>query len=200
LMLTDCMSRTPDAEPAPDPYRYLPEPSEANDPCLTGEPVGNTYSAGRHCGNLTVNDAKDFAPGVHVIDGGELRFNANAIVTAPGVMFYLTNGANVTMNGGATLHITAPTTGTYHGIAFFGDRTQADADQTFNGNSTSYITGALYYPTQTVRFLGNFSGQNDCMQVVASIIEYTGSATFDTDCAGTGVYQIPTPGVVSLAE
>ena len=98
------------------------------------------------------------------------------------------------------MQISAPTTGTYHGIAFFGDRTQADEDNTFNGNASSFITGALYFPSQTVRFLGNYSGQNACMQVVASIIEYTGSAEFGTDCAGTGLYQIPTPGVISLAE
>jgi hypothetical protein len=38
------------------------------------------------------------------------------------------------------------------------------------------------------------------MQVVASIIEYTGSASFGTNCSGTGLYQIPTPGLISLAE
>ena len=200
LDLTDCEEVTEYVpERTPDPYGDLPEPAEANQACAAG-PSGGVYPVGRHCGGVTINSAATFAPGIHVIDGGDLRFNANANVTGNGVMFYLTNGAKIVFNGGAHMEISAMTTGTYHGIAFFGDRTQADADNTFNGNGTSYITGALYFPSQTVRFLGNYTGQNACMQVVANIIEYTGSSEFGTDCSGTGLYQIPTPGLISLAE
>jgi hypothetical protein len=51
-----------------------------------------------------------------------------------------------------------------------------------------------------VTFTGSYSGVNGCMQVVASMIHYTGDGTFSTNCAGTGLHQIPTPGVISLAE
>jgi hypothetical protein len=115
-------------------------------------------------------------------------------------MFYLTNGARLDVHGSAHLEFSAPTSGTYHGIAFFGDRTMSYGDNTLNGNSSSSVTGALYFPSQNVRFLGNYSGSNDCLQLVASTIEYTGSASFGTDCSGSGLYQIPTPGVISLAE
>ena len=199
LTLTDCTTVSEGAEATPDPYLNLPEPDEANDPCGPG-PDASGYAAGRHCGGISVSNNVTFAPGVHVIDGGELRFNANANVTANGVMFYLTNGATIAMNGNAHMEISAMNSGTYSGIAFFGDRTQAYAVNLFNGNSTSYITGALYFPSQDVTFSGNYSGQNDCMQVVALTIEYTGSAEFGTDCSGTGLYQIPTPGVIALVE
>ncbi|MGH6682457.1 MAG: pilus assembly protein TadG-related protein, partial [Pseudolabrys sp.] len=102
--------------------------------------------------------------------------------------------------GNADMDITAPTTGTYAGLAFYGDRTQATASNTINGDSSSRITGAIYFPSQEVDFLGNFSGNNGCVQVVADTIYYTGSATFKTNCAGSGMKTISVPGSVSLVE
>ena len=45
------------------------------------------------------------APGVYVIDGGALSINSTATVNGSGVTFYLTNGATVSMNGGASVHL-----------------------------------------------------------------------------------------------
>ena len=50
------------------------------------------------------------------------------------------------------------------------------------------------------KFLGSFSGNNGCMQVIADTIYYTGSSVFKTNCAGSGMQGISVPGVVSLAE
>lgn len=62
------------------------------------------------------------------------------------------------------------------------------------------MTGAIYFPSQNVKFLGSFTGNNGCMQVIADTIYYTGSSVFKTDCTGTGMQGISVPGVVSLAE
>jgi len=198
--LTQCAAVRTGAQPTPDPYLGLPEPtSTMSEPCSAG-PVGVNYSPGRFCGGLTLNGVGHFAPGIYVIDGGDLRMNANADADGTGVMFFLTNGARLTFNGGAHMVFSAPTSGTYSGILMFGDRDTPYGDNTLNGNGTSQLTGAIYMPSQHVRFLGNFTGHNGCMQVVSLTMQYTGSSTFGTDCTGTGLYQIPTPGVVSLAE
>jgi hypothetical protein len=200
LSLTQCASVTVNVEPTPDPYATLPEPTtQMAMPCVNA-PVLGVWPPGRHCGGVAINDAQTFAPGIHVIDGGELRFNANANVTATGVMFFLTNGARMQFNGGAHLNISAQTSGTYSGIAFFGDRDTSYDSNTLNGNGSSVITGAVYMPSQHVDFSGNFSGYNNCMQLVSSTMRYTGNSTFGTNCAGTGLYQIPTPGIVALVE
>ena len=62
------------------------------------------------------------------------------------------------------------------------------------------MTGAIYFPSQDVRFLGNYGGNNGCLQVVADSIYYTGSATYHTDCTGAGMSSIQVPGSVTLVE
>jgi hypothetical protein len=198
LTLTSCTSVTTNSPYVPDPYAGVGTPSTSG-PCAAG-PSGGALSPGHFCGNLTFQNTVNLAPGVYVVDGGTLKFNANANITGSGVTFFLTNGATLDMNGGAQVNLTAPTSGPYSGLVFYGDRTQPTAVNKINGNSSSQITGAIYFPSQEVDFLGNFSGSNGCTQVVADKIYYTGSATFQTNCAGTGMASINVPGNVVLAE
>jgi len=82
----------------------------------------------------------------------------------------------------------------------FGDRTQAFDTNKLNGTNTSVMTGTLYFPSQEIDFLGNFSGQNGCMQLVADVIYYTGNGTFATDCTGYGMHNVPVAGSLALVE
>jgi Flp pilus assembly protein TadG len=198
LTLTSCASVTTNAPYVPDPYAGVPSPSLSG-PCASG-PSGGSISPGHFCGGLTFQNTVNMQPGVYVIDGGTLKMNANAVLTGSGVTFFLTNGATVQMNGGAQVTLSAPTSGAYSGLVFYGDRTQPSAVNKINGNASSTITGAIYFPSQEVDFQGNFSGANGCTQVVADKIYYTGSATFQTNCAGTGMAAINVPGNVVLVE
>lgn len=196
LTLTSCTSVTTKAPYVYDPYASLPAPSTGSCASSSGSPL----NPGTYCGGLSLSGNVTLNPGVYVISGGDLKINANANVTGTGVTFYLTNGATLQINGNATLNLTAPTSGTYSGVLFFGDRTQLTAKNTINGNATSKITGAIYFPSQEVDFLGNFSGSGGCTQVVADTIYYTGSATFSTNCSSKGIKTIPVPGSVTLVE
>lgn len=195
LVLTQCGTVTTGAPYVPDPYANVPAPPVGT--CTT--PSGSTLDQGTYCG-LTLQGTESLNPGVYVINGGTLKINAGANITGTGVTFYLTNGATVSMNGSATVTLSAPSTGAYAGLVFYGDRTQATAVNKINGNATSNITGAIYFPSQEVDFLGNFSGAGGCTQVVADTIYYTGSSTFRTDCTGTGMATIQVPGSVKLVE
>jgi hypothetical protein len=144
--------------------------------------------------------ARTLNPGVYVISGGTLKINAGANLSGSGVTFYLTNGATVQFNGNAHMNFSAPTSGTYSGMLFFGDRTMANANQTFNGDSTSRLTGALYFPSQQVTLLGNYTGANGCMQVVSDTIDVSGSTTLNGTCPGTGLQAVPIPGSIALVE
>jgi hypothetical protein len=62
------------------------------------------------------------------------------------------------------------------------------------------MTGIIYAPSQAVEFLGNFSGSNGCMRIVASTIKFTGSTTISSDCTAYGITNAPLPGTVSLVE
>ena len=198
LNLTDCASIVTSAPQSNDPYSSVPPPPIPSS--CTAPPSGTSYSPGKYCGGLSFSSTANLAPGVYVIDGGTLKINANANVIGSGVTFYLMDGATLSFNGNATLNLSAPTSGTYAGLLFYGDRTQAFATNTINGNSYSQLTGAIYFPSQQVKFLGNFGGANGCLQVVADQIYYTGSATFSSNCTGTGLGTIQVPGSVTLVE
>ncbi len=198
LAMTNCKSVVTNAPEAQDPYASVPPPPIPED-CTT-PPASGQYSPGKYCGGLSINGTANLSPGVYVIDGGTLKINANADVTGSGVMFYLTGGATLSFNGNATIDLTAATSGTYAGLLFYGDRSQANASNTINGNASSSLTGAIYFPSQAVSFLGDFSGTNGCSQVVADTIYYTGSGTFQTNCQGTGMATISVPGAVTLVE
>jgi hypothetical protein len=203
LTLTDCAAPMEDMPQAADPYDDLPEPPLPTS-CATlpgGPPhILKTISAGRYCGGLDLSGLYSLNPGVYVIDGGEFRINAGADVIGDGVTFFLTNGAEVHFNGNAEINFTAPTSGTYAGVLFYGDRDQGDANNIFNGTADSVMTGALYFPTQMVTFNGNFSGENGCLRMVARAIDLGGNANFDADCTGTGINDIPIPGPVRMVE
>jgi len=197
LTLTSCSSVKTKASYVYDPYANVPAPPVGT--CHSG-PIGSTLSADTYCGGLSLSGATTLNAGVYVINGGTLKINANANLTGTGVTFFLTNGATVQINGNSQMNLAAPTSGAYAGLLFYGDRTQATAKNTINGNATSLLTGTIYFPSQEVDFLGNFSGSSGCMQVVADTIYYTGSATFQTNCTGKGMKTIPVPGSVTLVE
>jgi Flp pilus assembly protein TadG len=197
LTLTSCKSVVSDAAYIPDPYKSLPAPTIPSN-CTNGNP--SPLTPGKYCNGLTINGTLNMTSGIYVISGGTLKINANAVLTGSNVMFYFTNGATVQMNGNATVNLSAPTSGTYSGILMYGDRTAAMATQKINGTATSVMTGALYFPTQQVQVLGNFTGANGCMQVVADEIYYSGNSSFATNCSAYGIQNISSPGTVSLVE
>ena len=192
LHLTSCGSVKNNAPYVADPFASVAAPPVGS--------CGTVSGPGTYCGGLTFQGTQNLSPGIYVVNGGTLKFNANANITGSGVTFYLTNGATLDMNGNATVNIAAPTSGTYSGLLFYGDRTQATAVNKINGDASSLLTGTLYFPSQEVEFLGNFSGAGGCTQVVADTILYTGSSQFTTNCTGSGVPSIPVSGSVALVE
>ena len=206
LHLTNCGAVVQHHPRTVDPYAGVPAPTwsgcgsaPATAPAAT---VNITNPDGVRCFNANTDfkGTVNFEPGVYVISGGELLINSGTIATGSGVMFYLTNGATLNVRGGSTSTFTAKTSGTYAGLLFFGDRTQPTAINQLNGNATSSMTGAVYFPSQHVEFLGNYTGTNGCMQVVADTIKYTGNGTFASDCSGTGQQTIVVYGSISLVE
>ncbi|TGR82295.1 hypothetical protein EN866_35000, partial [Mesorhizobium sp. M2D.F.Ca.ET.223.01.1.1] len=88
----------------------------------------------------------------------------------------------------------------YSGVLFYGDRTGTAAQSTFNGTADSLLTGAIYFPRQQVNYLGNFSGQGGCTQVVADTIQWSGNSTINQDCTSYGMGGITAAASVMLVE
>ena len=197
-LVTDCEKPRTQASPVGDPFAAVPEPS-ASGGCKNGK--GATLQPGNYCGGLDLKKSVTLNPGTYVVSGGNFKVNANADVTGTGVTIYLAGDARVSMNGNAAVNLSAPTSGTYSGILFFGDRSNSGSTMNkFNGTADSKMTGAIYFAKQPVDYLGNFSGVDGCTQIVADTIQWSGSTTIEQDCSKHGMDDIASTQLVNLAE
>jgi hypothetical protein len=197
VVMTSCTRPITHALPAPDPFADLPVPDPTG-ACRSTQ--GATLQPGRYCSGLRLSGEVQLSAGLYVIQGGDFRINANAVVRGAGVVIYLSCGSRVTMNGTATVQLDAPTTGTYGGILFYGDRNCESGSNTFNGTAASRLTGALYFAQQEVQFLGNFSGTGGCSQIVAGTIQWSGNTSINQDCTSLGMRDLPAHQLVRLVE
>jgi Flp pilus assembly protein TadG len=96
-------------------------------------------------------------------------------------------------NAQATNNITAPTTGTFAGIAIYQDRRSTGNTDKVNGGSSSVIQGAIYFPKDTLQINGTGTAVSLCAMWVANNIVFTGnssiavSAPDDAACSGSGL-------------
>ncbi|MGX5800634.1 pilus assembly protein TadG-related protein [Bradyrhizobium sp. Arg314] len=201
---TVCQSPITQALPASDPFSSLPAPA-ATTPCqkINGNKTTQTIQPGTYCSGMNLNGNVALSSGVYVVQGN-LKINAGAVITCAtpctGVTIFMAGSSTVSMNGNATVNLSAPTSGTYSGVLLYGDRTGTAAQSTFNGTATSLLTGAIYFPRQQVNYLGNFSGQNGCTQVVADTIQWSGNSTINQDCSSLGMKDIPAAQSVAVVE
>lgn len=197
ITLSDCPAPVTHAPPVADPFKDLPEPMPTGACRNDNAPV---LAPGRYCHGLDVKDAVHLEPGVYFLSG-DLRLNANANLTGSGVTIFLDGSARVRMNGSAHVALTAPTSGIYAGVLFFGDRDNSQmGENVFTGDATSSFTGHLYFPSQAVAYQGSFSGSGGCTHIVADRIAWSGNAALEVDCAARGMAGIPGRQTVRLVE
>lgn len=202
LVLTDCPEPRINLPPALDPYAHLtPPPQPAGCQTVPGGVRARTISPGHYCSGMNLSGEVTLEPGVYYVSGGTFRTNGNSNVTGSGVTIYLTGDADIQMNGNAHVDLSAPATGDYAGVLFWGDENNLqDTAAIFNGTASSSLKGALYLPNQTVDMNGDFGGSAGCMRIISRFVDISGNAGFDSDCTEAGVTTINVPGVVRLTE
>jgi Flp pilus assembly protein TadG len=157
-----------------------------------------TLSPGVFCGGLKLNAGANvtLSPGTYVIDGGSFDVAGGATISGNGVTIVFTGSlstgyATATINGGATVNLTAPTTGAFAGVAMFADRNEpAGSSFGFNGGSAQNITGAVYVPSGSVTYTGGAVSGAPCTQLVARTINFGGNAVLNQNCTGIGTKSI----------
>jgi hypothetical protein len=163
--------------------------------------------------------------GTYVIAGGQLAIDSNSKVVqstgcTTGVTFILTNSApgvndyarvNYQGNNAGKLVLTAPSSGPYGGLVFFQDRdapspSSSEIDNStscgggskqnkFSGQAQIALTGALYFPSQTLCYAGGSStdSANRCTQIIAYNLIFTGSPSIKSQCDGVGIANMTVP-------
>jgi hypothetical protein len=163
--------------------------------CYTSISVGSNRS-------LTLRD------GLFLVDGGSVTIRGTLnVINATIVLTNKSSASNATIgtfdaNAQAAVNITAPTSGKWSGIAVYQDRRAisdtgsiASAPNKINGGSTGNVTGVLYFPKQSLAFLGNASNNYICTQFVVRRITFTGANGSqnkfnDSSCPAAGVQPI----------
>jgi hypothetical protein len=188
---------------------------------VTINPVGcTTYGlTGSKDLHLTSSNTLNLCPGTYVFDSTALIMDGQSAINAPpttnistlcpgnttgGVTIIFTN-SNLgnpgipNIGAGANLTLTAPTSGTYKGVAMYqvgltcngNGNNNNGCNPTLQGTGTQNITGAIYFPKSTISYSGGAStGGAQCTQLVADKINFTGGSTFNSNCTSAGTKTI----------
>lgn len=210
LTLTECAEVKEHAPVVRDPYRDVAEPAVAG-PCensKVGKPgetttVTPTYDhpsgvpSRRYCKGLDIKGDVTFEPGLYIIEGGDVTFNggnpdaeSTIGITGDGVTFYMTGSARLKMNGNVRLNLSAPTSGPFSGILFFGARDATGVSHVISGTSDSTLQGAVYTPASHIEFEGASAATGGCTQVIGDQVTMTGNSTLQSSCEAAGTSTI----------
>jgi hypothetical protein len=175
-----------------------------------GNPA-NCWTALSVGSNRTLNVPANFGP--IYVNGGNAQLQGNFSCTGCTIVMTNKDTSNtatigtITVNAGVNTNITAPTTGTYKGIAIYQDRRASICTgncNNLNGNSSSIITGAIYTPRQEVYYNGTGTVTATCTMFVSYRVTFNGNSALSnkfqdlTQCSGAGLPGNATTKVVRL--
>jgi Flp pilus assembly protein TadG len=154
-----------------------------------------TINPGTYCNGIVLSSHQQMRlnPGVYYVRNG-IDLGAQTTLRGSGVTIYLETGG-VNMSGGATVDLTAPTSGYYQGILFFQARNNTTAS-TLVGGTGQLMNGVLYFPAANLTYTGGSSTNATQTTIVADTLSMVGnsyiSAASTTQFTGStgGAYLI----------
>jgi hypothetical protein len=153
------------------------------------------------------NQSLTLPDGTYYINGGDAFIQGN--LTCASCTIVLTNKSTAAtapigqfkVNASSKINLTAPTGSSeyYKGIAIYQDRRAKDSASSvnkINGNSSSKITGALYFPNQELQYNGTGNTVGTCTLFVSRRIDFSGNSVTlnkfknSSECSGTGIPSV----------
>jgi hypothetical protein len=138
---------------------------------------------------MTLRGNTTFAPGVYIIDGGDMTLTSQSVSTGSNVTFILTgNGANTAslqVMGGASANLRAPTTAEnpeWAGILFFQDPRGNVSNSQINGGGSMNFFGAVYMPRGNISYSGGATVVSQCVVLIANTVDFSGNTQMTNNC------------------
>lgn len=201
--------------PTQDPYNpslQIPSYTATCDANHTGfsTKTAVTLNPGVYCDGFQANSTAvvTLSPGLYIFNRGAFQINGSATLTSTGgvtLIFTSSTGSNwptVTINGGATVTLAAPTTteitngnSGLNGILMFADRSMPVGTQyKLNGGSNQTLSGAIYLPEAAVNYSGNTAASSPCLQLIGDTIDFQGTSNVAiTSCGNYNLKYYGTP-------
>lgn len=194
-----------------DPLASIPAPTQGTIVSFApvtysrrNHPANNSLLPGVYCGGISIEDTDaqyTMSPGIYVMAGGGFNLAADANVAGNGVTIFNTSSTAwgcrasyrfrpITIDGRASLALSAPASGPWAGIVVFGDRHGCPEPGTctdrIDGRARVSLNGIVYLKSDQLEFTGaTLSG--GCMEVVADKVVMHGR----TDSPSNGCFLKP---------
>ena len=160
-----------------DPFGDMapPTPGSCQGAISLGSHETQTISAGTYCGgwDLTSHAELNLNPGTYYVRGN-ITLGAQVTLRGTGVTIFLEDGG-VTMAGGATVELTAPTSGYYQGVLFYQARGNA-SESVLVGGTSQQMNGVLYFPSAHLTYTGGSSVSAVQTTIVADTLSMVGNS------------------------
>jgi Flp pilus assembly protein TadG len=195
------------APPVADPYAGITRQAA---PACTGQVASGSNNVtanlnpGHFCSGISYsnNATVNLSPGTYYIDS-QLVFGNNVVVNATGgVTLVIQGDYAINISNNAQINISAPSSGIYSGLAFFGDRSGlSTVQQIFSNNTALNIKGAIYFPNQIIQFDNNAETQpGGCTQIIGRKVALSNNVTIENNCTGVGTSDINIGAKAALVE
>ncbi len=201
-----------------NPYGSLTTPDVSGMSCMNGNTTvtataDNVYiNPGRYCKGINFSNntgsgvggtrTLHMSAGTYYVEsifmvGNNATLDATTGVTIVIIGNYCIGDTNNTCQhsdegwgNNAQINLTAPTTGTYAGVAMYftgsTNRTQA-----FANNAYLHIQGTLYAPNQKLQFNNNsYFDNTKCTKIIGNTVSIQNNGGVSMSCTGTGVKTI----------
>ena len=195
------------ALPMLDPLSFMTPPDYASvTPVFTNVKVTNataTLNPGYYQGGIEISGSSSvvtFEPGLYVLDSG-LKITGG-VVTGSEVTFYNVGNQYIDIDGATQIQLSAPTSGPYQGMLFWGAASSPDGSpgHKLRGTSQTSFTGAIYFPSQHVDWAGTNDTIGEWTMLVANTIDVTGSGTATQTINGPPPGSLPQVTTSTLVE
>ncbi len=185
----------PYSPPYADPFANVPAPTPSgcsnfpntNNLNFTADPAHASGQVVCYKSNMQIQGTVILGSATYILDAASIKMSSSsASLSCNGCTIILTSSTAATNPGsiggidisGGQLNLTAPTTGTYKGMALYQDRRALDNNTNkINGNSGSIIQGTLYFPSQELVYNGDGTAAAICTQFVTRRITFSGNNT-----------------------
>jgi len=176
---------------------------------------GQTHTGANCWKSISIGSSRTFTvpnsySGPIYVNGGNVNFQGDFTCGACAIVMTNKDPTSTTIgtydsNAQAKVNITAPTSGTFNGIAVYQDRRKpAGSVDKINGGTNNVINGVVYFPNDTLWLNGTGNSVSLCAMYVAKNLVFNGNGTIaisapgDTVCSGVGLPNTQSTTIVRL--